>query len=280
MKKKLFTALLLATALTFTTPILAFAGSWKQNTIGWWYQNDDGSWPANTWMKYNGSWYHFDQKGYMQTGWIYDSTTWYYLKSSGVMASNEWVGNYYLSSSGAMLTNTYTPDGYYVGADGAWIRNYGVPTEQWMQDSTGWWYQLSDGSYYANQWAQINGKWYHFNAKGYMQTGWFQDTDGKWYYLKDSGVMATNQWIGNYYVGNSGAMLTNTTTPDGYKVGPDGAYIPTASVGNTVYWTSGGKSYHSRRTCPTLARSSKIFSGSYNDAIANGKTDPCNVCVK
>lgn len=27
----------------------------------------------------------------------------------------------YLGSSGAMLTNARTPDGYYVGADGAWV---------------------------------------------------------------------------------------------------------------------------------------------------------------
>ncbi|MCD8223537.1 MAG: hypothetical protein LUC99_01570 [Clostridiales bacterium] len=28
-----------------------------------------------------------------------------------------------------------------------------------------------------------------------------------------------------YYMDESGAMLTDTTTPDGYKVGPDGAWI-------------------------------------------------------
>lgn len=28
-----------------------------------------------------------------------------------------------------------------------------------------------------------------------------------------------------YYLGQDGVMLTNTTTPDGYKVGADGAWI-------------------------------------------------------
>ena len=38
------------------------------------------------------------------------------------MAYHTWIGNYYLSDSGAMLKNAYTPDGYRVGADGAWVR--------------------------------------------------------------------------------------------------------------------------------------------------------------
>lgn len=48
---------------------------------------------------------------------------------------------------------------------------------------------------------------------------------GNWlmYYCS---YMATNCWIGNYYLGSNGKMLTNTTTPDGYKVGEDGAWIP------------------------------------------------------
>lgn len=40
-----------------------------------------------------------------------------------------------------------------------------------------------------------------------------------------------------------------------------------------VYWTPGGKSYHSRRSCPTLKRSKTVYGG-YNCP----KTDPCNIC--
>lgn len=58
----------------------------------------------------------------------------------------------------------------------------------WAQDSKGWWIQNTDGSYLTN--------------------AWYQNTDGKWYYM-----------------GADGYMLTNTTTPDGYKVGADGAWI-------------------------------------------------------
>ena len=59
----------------------------------------------------------------MATGWIKDSGSWYYLNNSGSMVTG-WVKDsgswYYLASSGKMLHSTYTPDGYYVDASGAW----------------------------------------------------------------------------------------------------------------------------------------------------------------
>jgi glucan-binding YG repeat protein len=46
--------------------------------------------------------------------------------------------------------------------------------------------------------------------------------------MNESGTMVTG-WINWkskwYYCGNDGAMYTNTTTPDGYKVGSDGAWV-------------------------------------------------------
>lgn len=64
-----------------------FAGEWKQESDGrWWYQNDDGGYPANQWQEIGGKQYYFGADGYM-------------------------------------LANTTTPDGYQVGADGAWIES-------------------------------------------------------------------------------------------------------------------------------------------------------------
>ena len=33
-------------------------------------------------------------------------------------------------------------------------------------------------------------------------------------------------WVGNYYLGSSGAMMVDAWTPDGYYVGPDGTWTP------------------------------------------------------
>lgn len=78
----------------------------------------------------------------------------------------------------------------------------------WLKDGKGWWYSRSDRSYPKSQWELINNKWYYFNSEGYMMTGWIK-TNSKWYYC-DKG---------------NGAMLANTTTPDGYRVDSNGAWI-------------------------------------------------------
>ena len=81
----------------------------------------------------------------------------------------------------------------------------GLPVSgEWKSDTTGWWYQHSDGTYTKNAWEEIDGKWYIFDENGYMRTGWID-------------------WNGEkYYCDNSGAMLKNTTTPDGYILDYDG----------------------------------------------------------
>ena len=30
-------------------PVISQAGTWKKNSTGWWWQEDNGSWPANQW---------------------------------------------------------------------------------------------------------------------------------------------------------------------------------------------------------------------------------------
>ena len=82
-------------------------------------------------------------------------------------------------------------------------------TGTWKQNSTGWRYKYSDGSYLKNDWLKSGGKWYHFDANGYMQTGW--QKIGKWYYFSSAGVMQTGwrqikgAW---YYFSSSGVLQT------------------------------------------------------------------------
>ena len=77
---------------TVSTPVAAASEGWKKNSIGWWYQNADGSYLANQWAKINGLWYYFNEKGYMlENNWAKDkSGKWYYLGSDGAMKTNGW----------------------------------------------------------------------------------------------------------------------------------------------------------------------------------------------
>lgn len=62
----------------------------------------------------------------VQTGWLQDGDRWYYFDSTGELAKSTWVKSgekwFYVGADGAMLKNTTTPDGYQLGADGAWIQ--------------------------------------------------------------------------------------------------------------------------------------------------------------
>lgn len=89
---------------TLGGPGYSAQGAWLKDDVGWWYCNADKSYPASCWQLIDGKWYYFNDSGYMTTGWILWNDVWYYC-----------------GADGAMLTGTMTPDGYYVGADGAWI---------------------------------------------------------------------------------------------------------------------------------------------------------------
>lgn len=73
------------------------------------------------------------------------------------------------------------------------------------------------------------GAWYNMPNSNY------------WFYIQDDNTFAINKWVVDngkyYYFDNNGIMLSNTITPDGYTVGSDGAYLPTAQ--NNVINTKG-----------------------------------------
>ncbi|MGI5958420.1 MAG: putative Ig domain-containing protein, partial [Massiliimalia sp.] len=125
-------------------------GNWRQTPIGWWYQNPDGTYPANQWRYLDSgkgykAWYWFNQYGYMTTGWQKVGNTWYYMNRSGemqtgwVFVNSQW---YYLNSSGAMLTG-------------------------WVYDGGKWYYMNKDGSMHFG-WLSWAGYWYHLDSHGAM----------------------------------------------------------------------------------------------------------------
>ena len=96
MKKAI--AIVISTATMASQAMTAMAAEWKQDNTGWWYQEDNGSYPTNCWKWINGRCYYFDSNGYM-------------------------------------LASTTTPDGYTVDATGAWTVNGVVQTQSTEQTS-------------------------------------------------------------------------------------------------------------------------------------------------
>ena len=98
-----------------------------------------------------------------------------------------------------------------------------------IADDNGWYYVKGNGIKVVGEWITDNGEIYWIQSDHYMAKGW-KELDGKWYYFCSTGSLAKNVWKAGangiwYYLGQDGVMLTNTTTPDGYKVGADGAWI-------------------------------------------------------
>lgn len=122
---------------------------WMKDGNGWWYWEQDGSWPKNAWREIGGHWYYFGSDGYaltgwqwikgewyylltekkgdspecsMATGWLCDGDKWYYLKESGAMVSGctMKIGKktYAFSGSGAMIEGSVN-----VAKDGALVLN-------------------------------------------------------------------------------------------------------------------------------------------------------------
>lgn len=110
------------------------------------------------------------------------------------------------------------PDGWKGCGDSWYYIHQGKRVTGWLSVSGDWYLMDSNGNMLYG-WQKVNDQWYYLNTKhdgtfGKMLTGWIV-VNNKWYYLCPSG----NTDYGY------GTLLMNTTTPDGFKVGPDGAWI-------------------------------------------------------
>lgn len=75
------------------------------------------------------------------------------------------------------------------------------------------------------------------------------------------------------------SVAYSTSTPDiSLDTVPKTVEI-TGSLSRTVYWTPGGGSYHFSQNCTSLKRSKTILTGTLQEALDEGKTDPCNLCA-
>ena len=161
------------------------SGKWLKSGAKWWYQYEDGSYPAGRLCKIGNTWYGFDTSGWMQTGWGIYNNTWYYFSASGAMQTG-WLN----------LGNTW----YYLRGDGSMATG-------WLNLGNTWYYLREDGSM-ATGWLNRENTWYYLRGDGSMATGWLK-LENTWYYLRGDGSMASNTWIGNSYVDGSGAWTNS-----------------------------------------------------------------------
>ena len=227
-------------------------GKWVSNSVGKWYEYSDGTYENSGFKKIENETYYFTSNGYVKTGWLSVNNNWYFFKNSGCMVTSNWAGSYYLDSEGKMKTNAFTPDGYYCGADGVYVRN------AWIKYHGNYYYMNANGLMKKNAWV----KDYYLGADGVMKTntftpdGYYVGSDGvyyrnrwikyenKYYYANGAGLLVKNAWIGAYYLGSDGVMMINSFTPDGYYVGADGAYLRNQKIeidGKEYYLNEVGK---------------------------------------
>lgn len=218
--KKLLTLLctVFIISISITFSFADSIGVWKQDSVGWWFKYENGTYPASKWAQISGTWYYFNSAGYIKNGWFNYANSWYYMTDYG-MLTNKWLGNYYLKADGKMAVSEWV-DGadYYVNSSGCYV------PDCWKKNNRGWWYRYGDGSYPYNQLVYINKVVYWFDINGYLKTGWHRDSDGDWRYFTENG-MVTNKWVGNYYLNSYGEMAKNAWIGN-YYVDANGKWVP------------------------------------------------------
>ena len=142
-------------------------------------------------------------------GWMKSGNTWSFYNQNGTLVRNAWAGNYWLGADGKMVTNAWVDNGrYYVGANGAWVKgaqNQAIAT------------QNKDTVNTAKQgWVQSGNAWYYYNKGSLVVNKWVGN-----YWLGADGRMVTNAWVDNnrYYVGANGAWVKDAKHPEEKKQG-------------------------------------------------------------
>ena len=199
-------------------------------------------------------------------GWVKTGNAWYFYNQKGAPVRNSWAGSYWLGADGKMATNAWVDNGrYYVGANGAWVKgsqNQATATQNqvtskatkqgWVQSGNAWYY-YNNGSLVVNKWVgnywlgadgrMVTNAWvdngrYYVGANGAWvkdakrpeekKQGWVKEAN-TWFYYNIDGTLARNKWVGNYWLGADGKMVTNAWVDNGrYYVGANGAWVKDA----------------------------------------------------
>ena len=142
-------------------------------------------------------------------GWVKNGNSWSFYNQNGTLVRNAWAGSYWLGADGKMVTNAWVDNGrYYVGANGAWVNGaQNQTTAPKKQDITN---EKKQG------WTKVGSTWYYYNNDSLVVNKWVGN-----YWLGADGKMVTNAWVDNnrYYVGANGAWVKDARHPEEKKTG-------------------------------------------------------------
>ena len=243
----------------------------KNTWVGSYWIGSDGKMVTNSWV--DGGKYYVGSQGWWvkdakkpadaqkspekKTGWSKNGNSWYYYDAQGNQIKNAWVGSYWIGSDGKMITDRWVDGGkYYVGSQGWWEKD-AVKKTGWTQTGNTWYLYDNEGNIVKNRWSGnywlgtdgkmvtnswvdggkyyvgADGKWVSDALKpGETRKGWTK-AGSTWYFYNDKGNQVKNAWIGNYWIGSDGKMVTNSWVDGGkYYVGTDGKWVKGAATGN------------------------------------------------
>ena len=243
----------------------------KNTWVGSYWIGSDGKMVTNSWV--DGGKYYVGSQGWWvkdakkpadaqktpekKTGWTKTGNSWYYYDAQGNQIKNAWVGSYWIGSDGKMITDRWVDGGkYYVGSQGWWEKD-AVKKTGWTQTGNTWYLYDNEGNIVKNRWSGnywlgtdgkmvtnswvdggkyyvgADGKWVSDALKpGETRKGWTK-AGSTWYFFNDKGNQVKNAWVGNYWIGSDGKMVTNSWVDGGkYYVGADGKWVKGGATGN------------------------------------------------
>ena len=213
---------------------------WTQVGNKWYYYNAQGNQVKNTWVGsywlgsdgkmvtsgwVDGGKYYVGKQGWWvkdakktaettksttttakKSGWSKVGNTWYYYDAKGSQVKNAWIGSYWLGSDGKMATNSWVDGGkYFVGNQGWWVKDAKKTSESAKTTKS------TTTTAKKSGWVQTGNVWYHYDSKG---------------------ALTKNAWVGSYWLGSDGKMVTNGWVDGGkYFVGKQGWWVKDAKKG-------------------------------------------------
>ena len=198
-------------------------------------------------------------------GWVQNGSAWNYYYQGNIVR-NAWIGSYWLGADGRMATSSWIDGGrYYVGANGVWDKTVKkqeaskpeVKKNGWVKEGNTWYY-YENGALARNKWISntywvgadgkmatsswVDGGRYYVGANGAWvkdakkpevtkpvekKQGWVKEGNAWYFYYQ--GQTTKNAWVGSYWLGSDGKMVTSSWVDNGrYYVGANGLWDKSA----------------------------------------------------